>query len=242
VALPLYQNSREEPGSKQTVYPARFDYQAAASRPLVGRVTDADTGEPVGQAMISAGWALTYTRFGKPYIATLTDADGRYRLEGLPEGEETDLYVMPPAGTAYLPTGVALAVSRDKDESHRDVTLKRGVLIQGRLLEERTGKPLTGGVQYVSFADNPHLEAFPGFHELHAIYERRTDDDGRFHLRALIPGRKYALDLLGTVPGLGSMPAYLGQLPDMGVDRPDTTDLGDVRFHMPTADDFRRHR
>ena len=81
---------------KDTFYGAEFDYKAAPSKPIVGRVTDADTGKPIAGALVNAGQEGMFFRSGSPWIATLTDADGRYRLEGMPIGKRNALNVFPP--------------------------------------------------------------------------------------------------------------------------------------------------
>ena len=44
-----------------------------------------------------------------------------------------------------------------------DITLKRGVLVRGRLTDKVTGQPVQGAVTYYAMSDNSHLDEFPNF-------------------------------------------------------------------------------
>ncbi len=65
--------------------------------------------------------------------------------------------------------------------------LKRGIVVTGRVTDKATGKPVSGGVDMYTFADNPHIVEFPGYREGYRTdAEIRTD--GTFQAVAL-PGR-----------------------------------------------------
>jgi hypothetical protein len=75
-----------------------------------------------------------------------------------------------------------------------DVTMHRAAVVEGRLLDRKTGKPVTGEVYYLAMTGNPWLKRLPGI----AVYTNEvtvrprpahtyTDDAGRFALRVL-PG------------------------------------------------------
>ena len=66
-------------------------------------------------------------------------------------------------------------------------TLKRGVLVRGRVTDKATGRPVSGYVNAYTFADNPHVGEFPGYDESYDSYAR-LDDDGRYEVVTL-PGR-----------------------------------------------------
>ncbi len=67
------------------------------------------------------------------------------------------------------------------------MTLKRGVLVRGRVTDKATGRPVSGYVGSYTFADNPHVDEFPGYKESYQPLAF-LDDDGRYEIVTL-PGR-----------------------------------------------------
>ena len=172
----------------ETYYGSQFTHVAGPSRPVVGQVVDADTKGPISGVVISAGQQGTFFSGGKPYISTVTDAEGNYRLEGLSVGQRERMHVFPPHRTAYLPAGGSITVSLEEPEFRRDFQLKRGVWVRGQAMDDRTGKPVPGRVQYYASRDNAHLESYERFARSGVHHERRTDAEGKFELPVL-PGR-----------------------------------------------------
>ena len=166
---------------------ARFDHAAAPCKPIEGVVRDRDTGRPLAGVEIGGMVFTERSRASNPYIEATTDDLGRYRLAGLTRGDRYQLFVTPGEGQPY-PTASFIEPSGTPglDPSTIDVSLKRGVLVRGRLVEKGTGRPVRGSVSYFTFRDNPHAADFSGFEE---AYEprARTKADGRFEIAAL-PG------------------------------------------------------
>lgn len=171
----------------ETFFGAELVHVAQPSKPVSGRVTDADSGQPIPGVLVSAGQSGTFFRAGSPYIATLTDADGRYRLEGMPLGGRNDLYAFPPPETAYLPAGRRHTTRVGETGAVYDFGLKQGVWIRGTVIDDRTGKPVPGRIQYFAFEDNPHLKSFSHFSGAVIAHERRSGEQGRFEI-AVMPG------------------------------------------------------
>ena len=67
------------------------------------------------------------------------------------------------------------------------MTLKRGVLVRGRVTDKATGRPVAGYVSSYTFPDNPHVDEFPGYRSSYESYAR-IGDDGRYEI-ATLPGR-----------------------------------------------------
>ena len=187
VMLPPPGSAQHGDVQDQSVYPADFFHLAGPSHPLTGAVTDAESGAPLEGVLITSGQAGTFFSSGKPYIVTETDAAGRYRLEGLAVGQRENVYVIPPATTAYIPAGFDITINADKPAITRDLTLRRGIWVRGEVVDNRVGKSLSGRVAYYAFANNPNLDSYPGFYYTPMHYERRTDAQGRFEIAAL-PG------------------------------------------------------
>jgi RNA polymerase sigma factor (sigma-70 family) len=166
-----------------------FDHAAAPTRPIKGVVRDWDTRKPLARVTIRArmGPAGAGHFVGDPYVETTTDAEGRYRLVGLTREAGHLLEVLPAPGQPYLPAARKSPAGTDLDPLTMDFTLKRGVLIRGRVTDKVTGRPVAALVQYRAFFDNPHLKEAPGFRRSDGI-EARTAADGSFTLIGL-PGQ-----------------------------------------------------
>ncbi len=84
-----------------------------------------------------------------------------------------------------------------------EVVLKRGIWVEGRVINRANGRPVKAVVQYYPLRDNPHLKECP-----HAAFLNNnvsdeadfpTDAEGRFRAVAL-PGGGY-LTILASEPG-----------------------------------------
>ena len=99
------------PDQGTVVYqPAECTCIATPSIPVEGRVTDQATGKPLAGLLVKGHMMATEKVFGgfeAAYVHTLTDADGRYRLEGLPLGENT-FCVQPPPKSRYLASQITV--------------------------------------------------------------------------------------------------------------------------------------
>jgi hypothetical protein len=141
-----------------------------------------------------AGVTITPSKVTNPFnvsnhhaglIRTTTDKDGRYRLVGLPKGEDNQLLAMTD-DLPYLPVSRTVVNTAGLGPVTVDFALKRGVWVKGRVTEKTTGKPLSGGVQYFCFRGNPHHKDIPlGFG---GGLGGSTRDDGSFRF-VVVPGR-----------------------------------------------------
>lgn len=188
IQVPNSWQNRHERDNLETYFPAQFTHVAASSIPIVGRITDAETGEAIPGVTVSDGQSGTFFRRGKPWISASTGEDGRYRLEGLPIGREETIFVLPPHDTAYLPAGLDVRTTLREAEVVHDFALRRGVWIRGKAIDDRTGEPLSGRVQYYVDRSNPHIKEYSAYARGSATHERRTGADGRFEIPVL-PGR-----------------------------------------------------
>ena len=163
-------------------YGARFDHVAAPTRPIVGTVRDKDTGAPIPGVHITGMPNIPNSLITTPGVEATTDAQGRYRVDGLPVARGFKLFTEAPAGQPYVNCGFVSPAGEPRPGPFTfDIALKRGVLVRGRLTDKATGRPLRGSVIYHAFADNPHLDEYPNFKR--GSQETRVvipDDDGRF--------------------------------------------------------------
>jgi RNA polymerase sigma factor (sigma-70 family) len=175
------------------IHGAHFDHAAAPTRPVVGTVRDKATGKPLAGVTVFAGYPREESWNGLEWLRALTDAEGRYRIVGLPCSGPYRLQAVLPVGVPYLPCAQKLEANTGFEPVTRDIELTRGVLLRGRVTDKATGKPVSGvQVDYLVFLDNPHYRRAPGFRDTGIGPETRsrrlTDAEGRFTLVGM-PGR-----------------------------------------------------
>jgi hypothetical protein len=151
----------------------------APARWLTGRVRYKDSGQPAAGARVTA-----------PGMEAQTDRDGRFRVNPIWAGGQF-LAVQAPAGEPYL--GVTRPLEKPKTGAPPalDLELPRGLLVQGKLTEEGTGRPVAGGVVYYlpCVAGNAAAAAFL---TVGPVFAAPTAADGTFQL-AVLPGPGHLL-------------------------------------------------
>jgi protocatechuate 3,4-dioxygenase beta subunit/5-hydroxyisourate hydrolase-like protein (transthyretin family) len=181
---------RQNFGGKVVYYGASSDQVVGPTRPVVGTVRDKDTGKPLAAVTVQ-----TTTAMGNPlrYVKTKTDEQGRYRLTGLPigkgkYGDGQEVTALPPKEAPYIQVVHPLDEGTSLSPVTRDFDLKRGVWIEGRVIDGATGKPVRARLDYFVYADNPHRQDYPGFGTNRVGMPLTTDAEGRFQI-AGIPGK-----------------------------------------------------
>ena len=208
-------------GYRPAVYGPRFTHAARPSQVIIGRVTDVATGKPVSGVKV-VGTARSIQVFSpsawNDSVEAVTDANGDYRLNGLPKAASRHLHVQ--AGDlpyldqiADVPDVAGLAPAR------ADIKLLGAVIVEGRLTDRVTGKPVLAIVQYAPLDTNLYLKMsrdarlYAGRIEAHPTGTRAwTDADGRFRLR-VPPGRGIVFARLDYLrdPGARYVPAHAAE-------------------------------
>jgi protocatechuate 3,4-dioxygenase beta subunit len=183
------------PDLRLAVYGATFTHAARPSHDITGRVTDAATGQPVANVTL-LGTAAPVSAFGEPHwrnaVEVKTGKDGRFLLSGLPKAARRFLHVQP-GDNPYLDRLIEVQDVAALKTVRVDIKLDRCVVVQGRLTDKATGKPVLGEARYLPLADNPLLKGlgtadyklYRGrFFSLNptGVWES-TDEHGRFKLR-----------------------------------------------------------
>ncbi len=139
-------------------------------------------------------------------MRAVTDEQGRFRITGMTPGDGHIVEAVPPKSVPYLPTPHEVSLSlEDGDVKHIKIQVKRGVWIEGRITDKRSGEPLSATVDHMALSKNPHSLDIPGldpklgldpilFHQRYA-----TDSDGSYRLLGL-PGPGVLL-VTSQVPG-----------------------------------------
>jgi RNA polymerase sigma factor (sigma-70 family) len=157
-----------------------FTLRVGPSRPIVGTVRDAKTGEPVPGMTVAGGFT--------DICETTTDKDGKYRLVGLKKATSYDLTTGSLGEAPYFDASVTIDDPPGLDPIPQDIRVHRGIVVTGRVTDS-AGKPVAGYAFYDWAADNPHLKDYPGLQDVHYILSHwgRLDRDGRYKL-LVIPG------------------------------------------------------
>jgi RNA polymerase sigma factor (sigma-70 family) len=159
-ALTLPQLPRGLPEGLSTLHPANFDHLASPSRPIAGVVTDKETGKPIAGARVMG--RVSDLKFASGAVDAISDAQGRYKVDWLPKNPQYVLTVVPPAGSSYLPQQRTLADPEGLGLVTADLPLPRGSVVEGRLLDRETGKPVSGQVRYLPLPGNEYEDPIRG--------------------------------------------------------------------------------
>jgi RNA polymerase sigma factor (sigma-70 family) len=170
------------------VHDPKFQLALAPTRRVQGTVRDKDSGRPIAGLEIQAAVFDEHSLIPAPGIEARTDAEGRYRLDGLSKAGAYRLFIKPAKGLPYLgATRKVPAGSPGLEPITFDIAMKRGVLVRGKATDKVTGRPIMGNADYYVFADNPNLREFEGFSTSHD-QQAELDEQGGYEIVAL-PGR-----------------------------------------------------
>ena len=176
----------------RATYGADCTIAVEPTRPIEGVVRDIDTKDPIPGAIITAFQLSGSTASIEGLISTESDAQGRYRLVGLPKGDRHKLAVYPPLDRPYFITKfLEVAAGPGIDPVKFDIGLKRGIWITGKATDVATGRPVAAVIDYFPFLSNPHAEHYPNFDprvtSIAVKTRYKTDGTGQFRLVGL-PG------------------------------------------------------
>jgi RNA polymerase sigma factor (sigma-70 family) len=171
------------------IHARRFQYAVAPTKTVEGVVRDKDTGRPIAGLTLHAAVYDAQVLALTQGIAATTDAQGRYRLTGLPKAPAYRLVAEQAEGKPYLRTSFRVpARSPALEPVTFDVALKHGVLIRGRVTDKATGGPAPGYINAFTFRDNPAIKEFPGYDAYNDVAYISIHNDGRYEVVGL-PGR-----------------------------------------------------
>jgi hypothetical protein len=195
----------------------RFEMAVAPGRVFEGIVRDRDTGRPIAGAKIR-DW------FGNEHRS---DAQGRFRLAGQPQGRNDmpNFLIVTVDDQPYIKFSNPVVGPMGLRPVRLDITLKRGVWVEGRVTNKATGRPVRAAVTYCPFRDNPNVKECPAAAFLNNFMldetEYPTEAGGRFRAAAL-PGA-------GVLIVRAEGPGYLAARP------PDEKILGNI-LYAPDVD------
>jgi RNA polymerase sigma factor (sigma-70 family) len=223
IHVPVSTGSRSNP---TIIYAASFEHVVGPTRPIEGFVNDRDSGKPLAGVMVHGEWTAANPIAGS--VQAITNAQGRYRLVGLPRGREGHVIAVPPCDfpasgrrdaardeeLPYLRARIVIDAS-EAGPLRRDITLKRGVWVTGHVVDQATGKPVGSRLEYLVYNDNPHFKAFQTPQTSYArMSPRFVGKDGSFHFVAFPGPGLLAARTAGNRYALGTGTAALKHKPD----------------------------
>ena len=217
---------------------------AEPSRIIRGVVRDRESGDPIpGVTVARHSYDPQKENNVDGILSTITDAQGRYELTGLPRVASAEkrtlmLGIEPPRGDpetdrAYFRSSHRVPTAAGFEPIEFDISLTRGVWASGQVTSAKTGQSVPSIVGYHPFIDNQYAkdhEAFTagslsiGNHEMFA-----TDENGNYHVPALrghgvlrvIAGKSSEYEIV-TLPGTeirdrGSAGYSVGRIADQKI-------------------------
>jgi RNA polymerase sigma factor (sigma-70 family) len=186
-------------GRTTGLYGPTFEHLARPAKPITGTVRDKKTGQPVaGVRIIGRVPHMGYARGGSP-VETITDAKGNYQLDGLSKDKQYAITADPSPGMTYVPEENVLEDTEGLRPMTADFTFDRASVVEGRLIDRDTGKPVRGYVRYFLLPGNDRLLRFQPWARgelAHLMLNgQMTGSDGRF--KFLVPPGPGVLCALG---------------------------------------------
>jgi len=176
---------------------------APASRPVEGEVTDAESGKPVAGAVVQSHRFAGFDMLQLDDLTAQTNAVGHFRLDGMPVGQDNLLLVRFPSDQPYVPVVVEVDTSAGKGPVKTAIKVRKGVWVEGRVTDAKTGRPLAATIDVFCPKTNSNLARYPNHTMISTGMLYKTDGSGRFRVPA-IPGRAaIAAKLRGTGPEFG---------------------------------------
>src|SRR5262249_51707979 len=122
------------------------------------------------------------------WVATMTDADGKYRIEGLARGMYHSLWTNVPPGGDLMDRLLSFDDPAGFETVSLDVKLARGAVFTGQVVDKQTGKGVRASFQILPKGDNPNL-ARPEYESAaRDMVWKGTGTDGRFRI-VTVPGK-----------------------------------------------------
>src|SRR5262249_30608106 len=131
------------------VYPPTLTYVAERGKTVEGVVKDAASGRAL------AGCAMFAPTGYSDGVVVVSDAEGRYRIGGLPkDAKGYRVSAGPPRGSTYLSRTAHAADTGGFSPVKLDVELVKGAVVTGRVVDRQTGKGLVADIRFAPLPDN----------------------------------------------------------------------------------------
>jgi RNA polymerase sigma factor (sigma-70 family) len=182
---------------------------AEAEKPIVGIVKDADTGKGRPGVVVKLT-RKDQSELQRVIVEARTDAQGHYELHGAQKAKRYMVEVAEDYDKGYLPCQVWAADTPGYQPVTADITVKKGVVITGKVIDKGTGKPMRGFAMTAVLQNNPFVKDYPTFGESAWFHMPDTDGNGTFRV-VTIPG---PVLLMGGTHDWESRAKYKAPKPD----------------------------
>ena len=189
--------ARNQPGKKLTTTSELYDgrkyelhandilHVAGPSKPIEGQVVDAESGETISEALVIAGSIgpkNTAVEGIRKLLTTKTDAQGKFRMTGLPPTKGVEFICWCRGHEEPYPlAGLHVDTTQPGEILDVKFPVKRGVWLEGRVFDADSKKPLHGAVNAFYFR-NPELERQVRLHGSFIQGTHRTDPNGNYRI------------------------------------------------------------
>ncbi len=191
------------------LYGPDTDIVAEAEKLIRGVVKDSQTGKGRPGVLVQ----LTRREGGallRVWPQARTDAQGRYEMHGVRKSKSYMLEVAGDSTEGYFPAQVWADDSAGYDPITADISVKKGVIVTGKMIDGSTGKAVPGHVMIAVLNNNPFVKDYPSFGNSAWFPMQRTGADGSFRVVA-IPG---PVLLMGGADDYMTRSKYKLQAPD----------------------------
>ncbi|HTU89470.1 MAG TPA: sigma factor-like helix-turn-helix DNA-binding protein, partial [Gemmataceae bacterium] len=170
---------------------------AEAGKILRGVVKESATGK--GRSVIQVYMGHDSNGSLRVPLETHTDAQGRYEIRGAHKAHRYRIEIAPDPDAGYMGAHTWADDTPGYQPVSADITVKKGVIVTGRMIDQATGKPIRGCATVAVLINNPFVKDYPPSTNFH---RRETSADGRFRI-VTIPGHVLLMggpnDLMGII-------------------------------------------
>jgi RNA polymerase sigma factor (sigma-70 family) len=170
------------PGQPPLLAGPKAEVVVEGTKVIEGTVTDAETGKPLAGVMVTSGSGYN------SHLMAASDKDGKYRLTGLIKNRE---YLVHTATrdkkTTYLSWSARIRDTEGLTPIRHDITMTRGIVVTGRLIDRKTGKPIDGSVRFAPLPDNKFFGTSPAYSGYSCERFSHSTEGGKFRV-VTIPG------------------------------------------------------
>ena len=167
-----------------TYFGSYFRYVAAPTKPVMGVVRDKDTRQPIAGVTVESNQLANDPVPGRNIVQTMTDAEGRYRLTGLPKGSGNKIRLVPRDDQPYVSVHSLVPDTPGLAAVTVDFELKGGIWIEGKVT--RTHRCAGARIRRLFRARQESQHSRPPRIRWHSSADLGSDDEGR----RLVPRRR----------------------------------------------------
>ena len=185
-----------------------FDHIAETELVVRGIVFTGADRKPIARAIVGSSGGGMNLGGGTNPISAQSDEAGRFELRGLRRSQNARLSVYCPKDSNLLFRSLPLDLAPGQTAVDLDLEMKSGVVVEGRVFDQATGRAVKSGVRFVPLPGNKYANQ-PGYDGARNLRmaPNLTDEDGHFRMLVMPgPGVLMAQVQRGRPPIGGNQP------------------------------------